>query len=83
MLHDLTSTSERFHAVAVLGIAGPGPKSSAGPLPDVFTCFPVISFQIFSDAGPLLGSKPWVLGPCHPKTITDSTLMDLDTWHCF
>ena len=48
---------------AVLGIAGPGAESSAGPgaessagaLFAVSTCFPVISFQFFSDAGPLLG----------------------------
>ena len=39
--------------VTVLGVAGP--KSSAGPLFEVFTCFPVISFQFFSDAEPLLG----------------------------
>ena len=37
--------------VAVLGIAGPGAKSSAGPLFDSL-------FDFFLDAGPLLGYGP-------------------------
>ena len=60
-----------------------GPNSSAGPLfenQSAFTCFPVISFKFFSDAGALLGYQqrracghgPLApLKPPLPRTIDD------------
>ena len=44
-----------------------GPKSSAGPLFEVFTCLPVISFQLLLRRGTLFGlSKALGLGPWSP-----------------
>ena len=61
----------KLGAVAVLGNARPGPKSSAGPLLEVFTCFPVMSSFLVA---PSELSKAWSQGPwppCPPKTATD------------
>ena len=54
-----------------LGIVGPGVEIICGALasksPSVFTCFPVISFQIFLRHGASSGlSKARVLGPWPP-----------------
>ena len=69
--------------MAVLGIAGPGAEIICGILVSkslsVFACFPVISFQFFSDARPLLGyqkRRTWghgKLAPRPPKASTAST----------
>ena len=73
-------TLSYFLIVAVLGIAGPRPKSSVGPLFEVLTCFPVISFQFFLRYGAPSGLskarslRPWPPGLPGTATVPSSTL---------